>query len=188
MTLTNRTALVVVDVQQGFDEQGWGARNNPDAERQIARLLKSWRSENRPVIHVQHMSLSPSSPLRPGQPGNAFKSEVKPLPHEPVFQKQVNSAFIGTGLEAYLRSHDITAIVVTGLTTDHCVSTTVRMAGNLGFTTMVVADATATFERVGPDGEHYSADQMHRLALASLHGEFATVCRTGDLLPAGRKD
>jgi len=182
MTLTTDTALLVIDVQQGLSEPRWGARNNPEAEQRIAELLQAWREAHRPVIHVQHMSLSPDSPLRPGHPGNAFKPEATPLSDEPVFQKQVNSAFIGTELEAYLRSHGIGALVFAGLTTDHCVSTTVRMAANLGFTATVVADATATFERIGPDGEHYSADQMHRLALASLYGEFATVCWSRELL------
>ena len=182
MTIADNTALLLIDVQQGFDEPRWGERNNPDAEQRIARLLRAWRHSHLPVIHVQHMSVTPNSPLRPGQAGNTFKLEATPLQGEPVFQKQVNSAFIGTGLEAYLKAHGINALVIAGLTTDHCVSTTVRMAANLGFTATVVADATATFERVGPDGEHYDAEQVHRLALASLHGEFAAVCQSDELL------
>jgi nicotinamidase-related amidase len=135
-----------------------------------------------PVIHVQHMSVVPDSPLRPELPGNAFKPEAQPMEHEPVFQKQVNSAFIGTTLEAHLRAEGIDSLVVAGITTDHCVSSSVRMAANLGFAVIVVEDATATFERQGPDGAHYSADAMHRAALASLHGEFATVRSTRDVL------
>jgi len=53
-----------------------------------------------------------------------------------------------------------------------------------GFNVTVVEDATATFERRGPDGTHYSADLMHRVALASLHGEFATVRSAQDILAA----
>jgi nicotinamidase-related amidase len=128
------------------------------------------------------MSREPGSPLRPGHPGNAFKPAATPLSGEPVFQKQVNSAFIGTGLEQHLRERGIETLVLVGITTDHCVSTTARMAANLGFATIVVADATATFERIGHDDERYTAEQMHRLALASLHGEFATIRQTGDLL------
>ena len=182
MTISATTALLLVDVQQGLDDPQWGARNNPGAEAQIAALLAAWRRTRRPVIHVQHMSTVPTSPLRPRLPGNAFKPEAAPLPGEPVFQKRVNSAFIGTGVEAHLRAHQTDTVVIVGLTTDHCVSTTARMAANLGFAVIVVSDATATHERTGPDGEHYSAEQMHRLELASLHGEFAAVRRTADLL------
>ncbi len=182
VTISANTALLLIDVQQGMDDAYWGARNNPDAERHIVALLTAWRRKKRPVIHVQHMSQTPNSPLRPDQPGNIFKPEAAPRNGEPVFQKTVNSAFIGTPLESHLREHRIDTVVVVGLTTDHCVSTTTRMAANLGFNAIVVSDGTATFERTGPDGEHHSAEQMHRLALASLNGEFATVRRTSEVL------
>jgi len=182
MTLSAGTALLLIDVQQGLDDPRWGKRNNPDAERNIAALLAAWRRSRRPVIHVQHMSREADSPLRPERPGNAFKPEAVPEPGEPVFQKAVNSAFIGTELEAHLVAQQIDTVVMVGITTDHCVSSTARMAANLGFTTIVVSDGTATFERTGPEGDHYTAEQMHRLALASLHGEFATVRRTDEVL------
>ncbi|GAC1394871.1 MAG: cysteine hydrolase family protein [Thermoanaerobaculia bacterium] len=176
------TALLIIDVQQGLDDPRWGARNNPGAEQRIAELLAAWRASRRPVIHVQHLSLEPHSPLRQDAPGHAFKLEALPIAGEPVFRKHVNSAFIGTDLEAHLRAQAIESLVIAGITTDHCVSSTTRMAGNLGFTVTVVEDATATFERIGPDGIHYSADVMHRVALASLHGEFATVRSAQDVL------
>jgi nicotinamidase-related amidase len=182
VSLSSDAALLVIDVQQGLDDPRWGERNNPEAEQRIADLLAAWRAGRRPVIHVQHLSLEPQSPLREDAPGHAFKAEALPMPDEPVFRKHVNSAFIGTDLEAHLRANGIDTLVVVGLTTDHCVSTTARMAGNLGFTVTVVDDATATFERRGPDGAHYSADLMHRAALASLHREFATVLSTRDIL------
>jgi nicotinamidase-related amidase len=182
VTITENTALLLIDIQRGLDEPRWGKRNNPQAERNIAALLAAWRRTHRPVIHVQHMSREPDSPLRPERPGNAFKEEAVPDPGEPIFQKSVNSAFIGTELEAHLRDRRIGSLVLVGLTTDHCVSTTARMASNLGFETVVVSDGTATFERTGPDGNHHSAEQMHQIGLASLHGEFATVRRTDEVL------
>jgi nicotinamidase-related amidase len=182
VSISDNTALLLIDVQQGLDDPSWGERNNPGAERNIAALLAGWRRAGRPVIHVQHMSQRPDSPLRPLLPGNAFKPEAAPAPGEPIFQKTVNSAFIGTALGDHLRARRIDTLVIAGLTTDHCVSSTTRMAANLGFTAIVVSDATATFERTGPDGERHGAEQMHRLALASLHGEFATIRRTTDVL------
>jgi len=182
MPIPPNTALLLIDIQQGMDEPYWGRRNNPDAERNIAALLAAWRRTHRPIIHVQHMSVMPGSPLRPGQPGNAFKPEAQPAPGEPVFQKTVNSAFIGTPLESHLRDRKIQDLVIIGLTTDHCVSTTVRMAANLGFKAILVSDGTATHDRTGPDGTKYSADQIHQTELASLHGEFATVKKTDEVL------
>lgn len=175
-------ALLLIDVQQGFDQPVWGNRNHRGAEQRIEQLVGAWREVNWPIVHVQHMSTEPDSVLRPGLPGNAFKPEAMPLVGEPVFQKTVNSAFIGTALEAWLHEREISSLVVAGFTTDHCVSTTVRMASNLGFDVVVVEDATATHERTGHDGVRYSALQMHNLALASLHGEFATVRSTLQVL------
>jgi nicotinamidase-related amidase len=130
--------------------------------------------------------LSPSadSPLRPGQPGNDFKACATPLRGERVIEKRVNSCFIGTSLEADLRRGGHETLVIVGLTTNHCISTTARMAGNLGFITWVVSDATATFDRVGPDGAAHSAEQIHAFALSDIHEEFATVADTRTVIAA----
>src|SRR5580704_9095609 len=146
LQLPANAALIVIDVQQGFNDPGWGSRNNPDAESNIGRLLAAWRESGRPPFHVHHDSLSPQGSFYPAKPGNAPKIEAAPLEGEPVYRKHVNSAFIGTALEADLRAAGIDTLVIVGLTTPHCVSTTTRMAGNLGFTTYIVSDATAAFE------------------------------------------
>ena len=178
----NPEVLLLVDVQQGFDAPTWGRRNNPGMEDRVAELLRAWRSSNRPVVHVRHMSTDPSSPLHPDQPGNAFKVEAAPRPGERVIQKRVNSCFIGTKLEAELRAAGHDTLVIVGMTTNHCVSTTARMAANLGFDVWVVSDATATFDRLGPDGLLYPAEQIHAIALSDLHGEFATIVDTEGVL------
>lgn len=177
-------ALLVIDVQQGFDDPVWGLRNNPDAEGNVSCLLAAWRAAGRPVLHVRHDSTSPESPLHPDQPGNAFRPEAEPRDGEAVHPKSVNSAFIGTGLEDDLRRQGIGSLVIVGLTTNHCVSTTARMAGNLGFATIVVADATATFDRLGIDGRVRPAAEVHAAALSDLHDEFATVADTRTVLGA----
>ena len=178
----NSTALILIDVQQGFDDPYWGKRNNPNAEKNIARLLSKWRELNSPVIHVQHCSIEPNSPLRPDLPGCEFKPEAMPWEKEVIFTKKVNSAFIGTDLEKYLHKQKIKSLVIAGFTTDHCVSTTTRMAGNLGFDVRLVSDATATFDRQDVNGHRFSADEIHNIHLASLHDEFCLVTTTNEIL------
>jgi len=133
---------------------------------------------------IKHNSTSAESPLRPELPGNAFKPEAVPLDSEAVFEKTVNSAFIGTGLEKHLQDNGTTGLVIVGLTTDHCISTTTRMAGNLGFDTALVSDATATFGRTSASGEVFSAEQVHNINLLSLDGEFCQVIKTDGVLSA----
>jgi nicotinamidase-related amidase len=181
--LPQSAVLLIIDVQKGFDCSHWGTeRNNLDAESKIATMLEVWRQTARPIVHIRHMSTEHDSPLRPGQSGNEFKEFAQPRANEIVFEKTVNSAFIGTKLEQHLHQIKCEALVIVGLTTDHCISTTTRMAGNLGFNTFVVADATATFNRLGYDGANYPAEHVHALALASLHHEFATVITTQEVL------
>jgi nicotinamidase-related amidase len=180
--LPQSAALIVVDVQQGLADPGGGQRNNPQAESNIARLLAAWRSSGRPVRHVVHDSVEPNSLLQPGLPGNAIQAAAAPEAAEPVYRKNVNSAFIGTTLESDLRHDGIDTLVIVGLTTNHCVSTTVRMAGNLGFMTFVVSDATAAFNRAALDGSLRPAEAVHAGALSDLHGEFATVIDTAEVL------
>jgi nicotinamidase-related amidase len=180
--------LIVVDVQRAFEDPSWGPRNNPQAERRIAEALAGWRARGAPVVHVRHAS---AGRFVPGTPAFEFKPEAQPRAGEPVITKEVNSAFIGTDLEALLRERGVEAVALAGLTTDHCCSTTARMAANLGFDTWVLGDAMATFDRRGPDGELLPADLIHRTALASLHGEFADVLDTHEALerlnPARRR-
>ena len=183
-SISPNTALLIIDVQLGFDNPIWGRRNNPNAEVNISHLIDFWRSKQRPVIHVQHSSVEPNSPLSPGLPGFEFKPEATPIKGEPVFKKTVNSAFIGTNLETYLRDRNIENIVIVGLTTDHCVSTTTRMAGNFGFNVLLVSDATATFDRTGPSGKKYLAEDIHAIHIASLHDEFCNIVTTNSLISA----
>lgn len=183
-----KTTLIVIDVQQGFLDPSWGPRNNPDAEANIARLIAAWRREGRPIRHVHHASRSPAGSFYAGSLGFKPKPEATPTPGEQIHRKSVNSAFIGTDLEQDLRSDGADTLVIVGLTTNHCVSTTARMAGNLGFTTYVVEDATATFDRMGLNGVMRPAADVHAAALSDLADEFAAIVRTDEVLEALGRD
>lgn len=178
------TALILIDIQLGLQETDYYGeeRNNPTAESNCQKILTFFRDQGLPRFHVQHCSTNPESPLHPSKKGNAFHPLVQPLAGEPIIQKDVNSAFIGTDLEARLKAEGITDVVLVGLTTEHCVSTTTRMAANLGFGTTLISDATAAFDKKGIQGETISAETVHQVALANLNGEFATVMSTKTFL------
>lgn len=178
-----KNALIVVDVQQGFDDPTWwGPRNNPECEDNIRRLLDHWRDSGQPVVLVKHNSTTEGSPLRPGQPGNDFKTGIDG-PHDLLINKTVNSAFYGTpDLHHWLRSEQIESITVCGITTNFCCETTARMAGNLGYDVTFVLDATHAFDRTDIDGNTLTADQLTRVTAANLRDEFATVVTTDQLL------
>lgn len=179
MSLLN-TALILIDIQQGFYDSKWGKRNNPRAEQRASELLEFFRKNNLSLFHIQHLSTEPDSPLR-GKPGSNIQSIVKPKRGEIVINKSVNSAFIGTDLKERLEKDHIETVIFAGLTTDHCVSTTARMAGNYGFKAIVISDATATFDRRFK-GKYFTAKQMHEMALASLNNEFAQIMTTKEVL------
>jgi len=183
ISVNENPALILIDIQKGFqDINYWGGeRNNPDAEQNAGKLLAFWRLKALPVFHVKHCSSNPESLLAEGKPGNEFQDVVKPLPGELIIRKNVNSAFIGTNLKDLLDASGIRKVVIAGLTTDHCTSTSGRMAGNLGFDTFIVEDATATFCKTGYNGKYFSAQLIHETALASLNQEFATILGTDEL-------
>ncbi|MGN8200136.1 cysteine hydrolase family protein [Salinisphaera sp. RV14] len=178
----NATALLLVDFQRAFDAPGLGPRSNPRAEDNALALLAFWRTTGATVVHIQHSSTEAGSALAPNRPGHAFKAGFDPAPGELWLTRRVNSAFIGTDLEAELERLGSRSLVVAGLTTDHCVSTTVRMAGNLGFEVVLAGDASATFERRAADPTRIDADTVQRVHLASLDGEFCRVRSTAAIL------
>ncbi|PFO84423.1 MULTISPECIES: cysteine hydrolase family protein [Bacillus cereus group] len=181
--MVNQPALIMIDVQKAFDLPYWGARNNHFAEEKMKSLLEEWRRRGLPIFHIQHVNKgNVESMFHPNKETVKFKEEVQPLQGEIVIQKCVNSAFIGTDLEKLLKDKNCNSVIIVGLTTNHCVETTTRMAGNLGFSTYLVSDATATFNRKGPDGVQYCAEEIHNMTFVNLHEEFATIVTTEEVL------
>ncbi|MED0980738.1 cysteine hydrolase family protein [Bacillus paramycoides] len=173
----------IIDVQYAFNLPCWGVRNNLFAEDNMRSLLEEWRRRGLRVIHIQHVNKeNVESMFHPDAETVRSKEEVRPILGEIIIQKSVNSAFIGTNLEEQLREKGCKSVVILGLTTNHCVETTTRMASNLGFSTYLVSDATATFNRKGSDGKEYSAEDIHNMTLVNLHDEFATIVTTKEVL------
>jgi nicotinamidase-related amidase len=180
----SKPALIVVDVQRGFDDPVWGRRDNPGCERNIEALIGHWRAQGRPLVYVRHDSDEPGSSLEPGQPGNAFKAIVDGEP-DLLVTKTVNSAFHGEpSLQEWLDGEGIETIYVCGITTNHCCDTTARVGGNLGYDVRFVLDATHTFDRADPAGEIVPAELIARVTATNLHEEFATVVDTASVLAA----
>ena len=177
-----KEALIIVDVQKAFDDKKWGERNNLNAEENISKILQLWREKGWTVIHIRHMSDNPNSLFHPSNKGFAIKEIVKPIDKEVIITKNVNSSFIGTNLEEHLQENDISTVVITGLTTPHCVSTTTRMSGNLGFNTYLISDATAAFGMKDQNDTYYGAETIHNISLATLNNEFATILTTEQLI------
>ncbi|GLZ39141.1 cysteine hydrolase family protein [Actinokineospora sp. NBRC 105648] len=178
------TALILIDVQRGFDDPRCGTRNNPGAEANITALLEAWAAAGQPLVLVRHDSLIADSPLAEGSPGAAFKSELDGARPDLMFTKHVNSAFHGAvDLHAWLTGRGITRIVLAGIQTNMCVETTARVGGNLGYQVTVALDATFTFDLEGPDGLRLSADELSRATVVNLHGGgFARVTDTATVL------
>nr|WP_285876960.1 cysteine hydrolase family protein [Fictibacillus phosphorivorans] len=175
--------MLIIDVQKGFDNVDfWGERNNPNAELNMLTLLDAFRSSNLPVFHVQHQSENENAPLHPTKLGYQLKTGFEPKEHEPLFIKSVNSAFIGTSLKDELDKQGIHHLIIVGLTTNHCVSTTGRMAANFGYSVSIVQDATAAFTVTSYNGRKFSAQDVQESALSHLHGEFAEILSTEGVL------
>ena len=167
--------LIIIDMQKGMARPEAGSRNNPDAEQNIAQLLHAWRAAGAHIVHVRHISRSPTSPFAPGQSGVEFQEALLPQKHEHVVEKNVTDAFIHTGLERWLRVREVNELVLVGVSTNYSVEASARTAGNLGFKTVVVSDATFAFAMRDYGGVQRSADEVHAMSLANLDGEYATI-------------
>ncbi len=184
LALPNPLALIVVDVQKGFDDPVWGRRNNPEMEERVGALLAAFRAHQQLVVFVRHDSRELDSPLAVGTPGNEFQAVVQGDPDLLVI-KHVHSAFYGKpDLDHWLQDHGVESIAICGIATDHCCETTARMAGDLGYATFLILDATRAFDRMTPLGQAIPAEQIAQATGASLHDEFATVVDTSSVLEA----
>ena len=180
--LAENAALVVIDMQNGINRPTLGRRNNPDAERNVERLLETWRAASLPIVHVRHISRSPESVFWPGQSGAEFQPGFAPLAHEHVVEKNVPDAFAQSGLERWLRVRGIGQIVIAGVITNNSVEATARSAGSLGFEAIVAADAAFTFDLRDLNGKLWPAEDVHALSLANIAMDYAAVLTTQEIV------
>ncbi|WP_285409791.1 cysteine hydrolase family protein [Pseudomonas sp. FR229a] len=185
MALQSNAALIIIDQQKGILHPRLGRRNNPQAEERMLELLALWRLRGRPVIHVQHLSRSPDSVFWPEQSGVEFQPRFAPQNGEWLIQKQVPDAFCASGLEAQLREAGIGQLIIVGVATNNSVESTARTAGNLGFDAWVAEDACFTFDKADYFGTPRTAEEVHGMSLGNLHGEYATVVGSSQILAAG---
>ncbi|WP_095058762.1 cysteine hydrolase family protein [Pseudomonas sp. Irchel s3f7] len=184
MELKTNAALIIIDQQKGILHPRLGRRNNPQAEERMLELLSHWRRTGRPVIHVQHLSRSEDSVFWPQQSGVEFQERFQPGAGERLIQKQVPDAFCSTELASGLREAGIGQLVIVGVATHNSVESTARSAGNLGFDAWVVEDACFTFDKADFYGHAHSAEEVHAMSLGNLHGEYATVASSVQILSA----
>lgn len=180
----SKTALLIIDVQMAFVQRDAKnePRSAPEAEENIAKLLNCFRDKNLTIIHIHHHSTTNGSAFTAGKPGAEVQEFVAPHSGEAVYIKHANGAFIGTTLEQDLREQGIEHLIMCGATANHCVETTTRMAGNLGFDTYFIADGVWAYGDTGPDGKAHTPQEVHSMTLSNMHGEFATVVTTEDIL------
>lgn len=191
MIANNKTALIVVDMQQGFYDASWGPTTNyPECENNVDRLLAEWSSRHMPIAVVRHDSRDPNSPLFVDGAGNDLHASVQAVRADVLVTKTVNSSFYGSpDLKSWLVSQQIKQIVVCGIQTNLCVETTARMGGNLGFDVIVPLDATRTFDLAGPDGTVIPAAALMQVTATNLHGDgFAQVVSTREVLESLKED
>src|SRR5262245_1489688 len=176
--------LLPIDMQRAFDEPSWPRRWNEKADENGRALLRQWREAGRPIIHVRHDSVVEGSSLAPGSDGNRFRPGFEPRDDEPIVSKSVNSAFIGTDLDLRLRRLGARQIVVFGISTDMCVSTTVRTGANMGWDMLLVPDACDCFDLPDGNGGVIPAETVQAAHVATLGFEFCKLVSTEVLLKA----
>ena len=179
-----KTALLVIDVQMALahEDAAGTARSCPQASGNIERLLAKFRANDDKIVHVHHHGDDLNDPFHPDAPGAAVQPFAAPKGDEQVIIKHVSSAFGGTTLEADLRAADIERVIISGATANHCAESAARSASSLGFDMVYASDAVWAYGATGPDGIKHSAEQIHSVTLANLHGEFGAVQSTDEIL------
>lgn len=173
--------LILIDLQ---NEYVAGPIALPDANAAIAsaaKLLERARSSGASIFHIAHKGRSGGLFDRAADRG-AIVTALAPQAGEPVVEKELPNAFAGTDLQARLAATGRKNIILAGLMTHMCVSSTARAALDLGFRITIDADSCATRDLPDGRGGTIEAATIHEVALAELSDRFAIIARDPDAL------
>lgn len=149
-----KTALVVIDVQEAMVKEGPYACDQ--VIKNIKHLIEQARSNNIEVIYVQHIGEA-GSILEEDSEGWQIYHEIAPLTGEPIFTKHFNSAFRQTGLQSYLKEKEIERLILTGMQTEYCIDTTIKVAFEYGFDIVIPEMTNTTY-----DNELFTGQELYK--------------------------
>ena len=180
---TGRCALLLIDYQQIYAD-GPLALPGCAAAAKTAIALRCWaETKGVAVIHVLHEAASPHAPLfAPGSLEVRPLAGLEPADGEAVVIKRLPSSFAGTNLADLLTERGIDTLLIAGLMTHNCVDATAREAFHRGLRVAVIADACATRDLPGPDGQVIPAAVVHAAVLAGLGDRQAEVIDSRELM------
>jgi len=171
-------SLVLIDLQNEYVSGALALREAGGAIANAAALLARARQAGTPVLHVAHRGRQGGMFDRAAERG-AIVSQLAPVDGEPVVEKELPNAFAKTDLESRLRQTGRKDIILVGMMTHMCVSSTARAALDLGFRTTIDASACATRDLPDGLGGTIPARTVHEVALAELSDRFAIIVRDG---------
>jgi len=177
------TALIIIDIQNDYFPDGRmevvGANS---AALNAKSLLEEFRNNNKPIVHVQHLSLREGSTFfLPGTTGVEIHKHVIPLDHEKHIIKHYPNSFRDTQLEEYLLDNGIKKIIFCGMMSHMCIDTTVRAAFDKGFSCIVADDACAT-RQLTHSGVDVPSSFVHAAYMAALGAVFAEILSTEQII------
>lgn len=169
-----RSALLVVDTQVNMFEEGSEVQNSHHLLETIGRMVTRARDERIPVIYVQHNG-KPGDPDEPDSPGWQIHERVSPQEGDIVVQKRTPDAFYETQLASILNEKEIGRLIITGVQTENCISSTCHHARIAGYSITLVKDGHSTF-----DSDVLTAEQIIA-HYNDILGDFADVTPAGQV-------
>jgi len=177
-----QSALIIIDIQNDYFPGGKLELNQPEiAAANTTELVSAFRTKSQPIYFIQHDNLNPALDfMTPNSEGQKLHPSMNPGAGESVVVKNFPNSFWQTDLEEQLNKAGVNHVVITGMMSHMCVSTTARAAMERGFAVTVVADACATLALNFKD-EVIPAETVHITAIAEL-GLIAEIVDTQDIL------